>query len=743
MNFKNFFKTIFIAFVTVGIISCSDDDDTTDIPAPELTIAEIVSGNDAYSTLLAALQRTELDGVLNDEGDFTVFAPDNDAFASFLGDGVTVADVEVEALKQILLNHVLGQSVTSSELSTGYVNNLAVESTSEKNLSTYINISNGVVINNVSQVVQADVLASNGVIHFVNNVIPLPTVVTFAAADANLSTLVAALTRDDVTDQNYVSTLSTAAGTTPTPFTVFAPTNDAFGALLMELGASSLTDIDTETLVATLNLHVIAGANVRAEDLVDGNVSTLGGEITINAANAEILDSNNRKIQISVTNIQAANGVVHVIDKVILPELSKPNTIAAIVASDPNFSLLLAAVQKAGLESELSGTKKLTVFAPDNQAFENFLAGTSLDDVPVKTLTQLLLNHVFEGELPSNSLTTGYVSNLAVESNTNANYSSYISVESGVTINGVSSVSTPDIMASNGIIHKVDSVIDLPSLLTFVAADSSLSSLATAATTTPGFSTDFGAVLSSPNSELTLLAPVNNAFISLGDLPGVASELEQTLLNHVIAGRLISSDLTTGYGNTLATFDNTSNNLSIYINTENGVKFNGMSAVSNPNIIASNGVIHKVDAVITLPTIVTFATADATFSSLVGALTTATPSTDYVSILSSPNSADVAPFTVFAPINNAFSNNVSLPTDENQIAGILNYHVVAGANVRSTDLVDGPVKTLNGAVMIDASAPSVAGGNNPSPSNIIAVDVQAANGIIHAIDQVLLPESNL
>ncbi|MFD2565079.1 fasciclin domain-containing protein [Aquimarina rubra] len=417
-------------------------------------------------------------------------------------------------------------------------------------------------------------------------------------------------------------------------------------------------------------------------------------------------------------------------------------TIADLVADNAEYSSLLAALERTDLDVTLNGTGTFTVFAPDNDAFADFLDGTPLNDVPVATLEQILLNHVLGTTVTSGQLTTGYVNNLATESSTSANLSMYINTSNGVVINGVSTVVQADVAASNGIIHFVDEVIPLPTMLTFVAADSDLSSLATTATTTSGFDTDFAAVLSGADSNLTLLAPDNDAFAALGDISGLsAADLEQILLNHVIGGINISTGLATGYGNTLATYGDTMNNLSIYINTDGGVSFNGISNVSTADIVASNGVIHKVDAVITLPTVVTFAIADATFSTLVAALTTLTPSTDFAGILSTALGTDPAPFTVFAPTDDAFAA-ITVPTDENDIAAILNYHVVGGANVRSTDLTDGAVTTLNGDVTIDASAPSVTGAGNTSASNIIVVDVQAANGVIHAIDQVLLPAAN-
>jgi uncharacterized surface protein with fasciclin (FAS1) repeats len=271
--------------------------------------------------LKAALDKAGLTATLAGAEDFTVFAPNNDAFAAFLtANGFTsLDDVPTDALRNVLLNHVVSGKVVAADLSTGYINSLATEASSGKNLSMFVNTASGVSLNGVSTVTTADISADNGVIHAVNAVIGLPTVVTFATADPTFETLVSALTRADQPD--YVSVLSTPVGTSPAPFTVFAPTNDAFLDLLNELGASSLADIDGATLTATLNTHVVAGANVRSEDLVDGTVSTLGADIIINAGNATITDLNGRISNIIVVDVQAYNGVVHVIDKVLLPQL--------------------------------------------------------------------------------------------------------------------------------------------------------------------------------------------------------------------------------------------------------------------------------------------------------------------------------------------------------------------------------------------------------------------------------------
>ncbi len=316
---KNLIKISLFVFIALGIMSCSDDDNPNPDPQTN-TIADFVASNDDYSSLKAALDKAGLTATLAGQGEFTVFAPNNDAFAAFLtANGfATLDDVPVDLLTNVLLNHVVIGKLMAADLTTGYVNTLATEASTGSNLSLYVNTSSGVKLNGVSTVTTADVAADNGVIHAVNTVIGLPTVVTFATADPTFSTLVTALTRADQPD--FVSVLSTPEGTSPTPFTVFAPTNDAFADLITELEINGLADIDGPTLTAALNTHVIAGANVRAEDLVNGTVSTLGDDLIINAPNATITDPNGRVSNIIVVNVQAANGVVHAIDKVLLPQ---------------------------------------------------------------------------------------------------------------------------------------------------------------------------------------------------------------------------------------------------------------------------------------------------------------------------------------------------------------------------------------------------------------------------------------
>jgi transforming growth factor-beta-induced protein len=291
-----------------------------------------------------------------------------------------------------------------------------------------------------------------------------------------------------------------------------------------------------------------------------------------------------------------------------------------------------------------------------------------------------------------------------------------------------------------------DPVVE-PNTIVDVAVNNNLSSLVAAVT-----KAELVATLSG-SGPFTVLAPTNEAFAafleekgfnSLDDVP--KEVITQILLNHVIDGSLKSTDLTTGYANTKATSDASQTPMSIYINTDGGVKFNGISQVSVPNVSADNGTVHVVDKVIDLPTIVTFAAADSNFSILVEALTRESSYT-YVETLSTPNGTEPAPFTVFAPVNSAFVSLLNeldltalseVPTAT--LTSTLNTHVVAGANVLESGLSDNmPISTLGGALTVNLSAGEATLTDSGSRiSKIIATNVQANNGVIHAIDKVVL-----
>jgi transforming growth factor-beta-induced protein len=608
---KNVLKLSFVLLAFI-FASCGDDDEVMVPPDSGTTISEFVATNADYSVLAEALERADLIATLGSEGPFTVFAPNNAAFATFLNANsfASLEDVPLDVLTNTLLNHVVSGTNNAADLTTGYINSLATFGATARNLSLYVDIISGVKINGVSTVTAADVPVSNGVIHAVDTVIGIPTIVTQAQGNPAFSTLVDALIAGSDATTDYVALLS---GTTASPFTVFAPTNDAFTGLLSSLGLDSVNDVPQGLLQNILNYHVIAGSNVQSSDLTNGQtVPTFQGEdVTISLANgAQVIDATGIPANIIVVDVQTGNGVVHALDKVLLPQavidVVNP-TIAGLAMMTPDLSSLAEALQITGLDVVLNDRNaEYTVFAPTNLAFETFLAGTPLSDVAVPALTQIILNHA---------------------------------------------------------------------------------------------------------------------------LTGIA----------------LSTDLSTSYTNTLATFNGeTDAQLSLYINIDNGVTLNGISNVAAPDVTAANGVVHIVDAVIALPTLVTFAVADSTFSSLVSALTRP-DQPDYVSVLTTANGTAPAPFTVFAPTDEAFADVLTelglgdlddIPAAT--LTAALNTHVIAEANVRAEDLVDGTFGTLGDDIVIDAANATITD-QNDRVSNIIAINVQAANGVLHAIDKVLLP----
>jgi len=257
----------------------------------------------------------------------------------------------------------------------------------------------------------------------------------------------------------------------------------------------------------------------------------------------------------------------------------------------------------------------------------------------------------------------------------------------------------------------------------------------------------------SGDGPFTIFAPTNAAFQALLDsnadwnsLADIPNDVLTTVLTyHVVSGNVKSTDLSTGYVESLSAtpFDATA---SLFVNTEGGVTINGDVTVVGADNEVSNGVIHAVDKVILPPNVVTFATSNPAFTSLVAALTRADLMTDFVAALTGEG-----PFTVFAPTNDAFQALLDSNDDWAALADVpvavledvLKYHVTTAGNVRSTDLTNGQeVPTLltdeNFTIDLTDGAKIIAGGNT---ANIIITDVQGQNGVVHAIDAVLIPSS--
>lgn len=339
MNFilKNAKLSILALIICFGFTACDEDDDfqfdddvtvdpgpdpVDDTPTESNTIIDYLNANDDYSSLAAAIEAAGLTATLDGDTEYTLFAPDNDAFQALLDsndDWTELGDIPTDVLTLVLMNHVQDGSLMAADLSTGYIPSLAEAGPDGEAVSLYINTDDGVMLNGMSTVTTADTEVDNGVIHAVDAVIGLPDVTTFATADPTFSILVEALTRED--SYTFIETLQGEG-----PYTVFAPTDDAFAALLEELEVEALADIDADLLADVLSYHVVAGDNVTSGELTDGmEVTTfLEEDFTVNVAEDDtvtITDVNDRVSTVVAADVQATNGVIHAIDMVLLPTL--------------------------------------------------------------------------------------------------------------------------------------------------------------------------------------------------------------------------------------------------------------------------------------------------------------------------------------------------------------------------------------------------------------------------------------
>ena len=310
-------------------VACNDDDDDEDPMSPNQptqSIVEIASGNPNFSILVEALTEADLVDAVS-ENDLTVFAPTNDAFNTFFDDnniidedtdGSRVDDAIIvlgeEAIIETLKYHVVPGETRAADIpELLYVETASTNSPGDNQLSLLVESrSNGVFLNNSSQVTNPDLLATNGVIHVISQVLTMPNVFNHAE---NNPGLLSSLTTN-VENAGLDEALSNPDGT----LTVFAPVNDGFEAISDVV--AGLEDSQVETV---LLYHVLANQE-RAESLVSQNYTTLSTqEISIAVGTVvEITDVNDLSegpSTVQVTNIQGTNGVVHVINNVLIPAL--------------------------------------------------------------------------------------------------------------------------------------------------------------------------------------------------------------------------------------------------------------------------------------------------------------------------------------------------------------------------------------------------------------------------------------
>ena len=411
-------------------------------PSQSTTVVDVVVNSENHTTLEAAVVAAGLVETLSGDGPFTVFAPTDAAFA-LLPEGLVAQLLEDPTgdLTTILTHHVHSGNVLSTDLTNGMmVPTLAGTELTVSLMNDMVQIDNA----NVSV---ADIETDNGVVHVIDAVLvpeedESTTVVDVVVNSENHTTLEAA-----VVAAGLVETLSGDG-----PFTVFAPTDAAF-ALLPEGLVAQLLEDPTGDLTTILTHHVHSG-NVLSTDLTNGMmVPTLAGtELTVSLMNGMVQIDN---ANVSVADIETDNGVVHVIDAVLVPEEDESTTVVDVVVNSENHTTLEAAVVAAGLVETLSGDGPFTVFAPTDAAFALLPEGlvAQLLEDPTGDLTTILTHHVHSGNVLSTDLTNGMmVPTLAGTELT-------VSLMNGMVQIDNANVSFADIETDNGVVHVIDAVL--------------------------------------------------------------------------------------------------------------------------------------------------------------------------------------------------------------------------------------------------------------------------------------------
>lgn len=599
-------KTIGIIGLAAGLAACgSDDDDSPALtPEPEVnTVVDVAIDNGNFTTLVAALEATGLDETLDDpDGTFTVFAPTDDAFALLGEETINDLLADTDTLSDILLYHVVAGTEIDSSAAVGAAGTTIDMANDDE---AGVSLSGDNLLINLSMVTVADVEADNGVIHVIDAVMMPPTdrgepdqtIADITQGNENLSTLVAALDTADL-----VTTLDDSEGT----FTVFAPTNAAFEML----GAENIEALlnDQEALQNVLLQHVIAGAEVNSVNAYAANGTSVETAAT---TEVDVMITEGRELTVggatvTMTDIYAINGVIHVIDAVIVGDLSLPMpSIMDVARTNDDFETLVAALEATGLDQTLADMENnFTVFAPTDAAFDALEDGV-LDSLlaDTETLSDILLYHVIPGEpIMASAAISVAESDMSTIEMANGDMAGLSYVGEQLYIN-TSSIVTANLGAGNGVIHALDQVMMPPEVTTsdmtiagFAAGNENFSTLVSALQ-----QANLVATLDDTEATFTVFAPTNAAFdkIPEEDLNALLADdaaLTETLLTHVVSGATVDSvsaftlngtDVETASGNRVG------------VEIVDGMLQVGGSTVTMYDVQTSNGIIHVIDTVIT------------------------------------------------------------------------------------------------------------------------------------------------
>ena len=468
---------------------------TETVALPNIPATAVSTGE--HTSLVAALTHANLVGVLSAEGPYTVFAPTDAAFEEM---GLNLSDYDTQeendTLAMILSYHVTMGSVMSSDLSDGMEVNTLIQ---EPIIVNFYG-EDTVVLNDDATVTGANVETSNGIIHIIDKVLMPPSLTTVTPPVGeicyDMDTHTVDLSKTEETcDEMWIPSVdipTTAAATTihtslvaalekanlttalkgEGPFTVFAPSDQAF----TDAGIS-LDDFDADTLANILTYHVVSG-KVMSTDLSNGMMATAlnGGTLVFSISESSVSVNGANVI---LANVPVSNGVIHVIDKVMIPPAGEicydpvSHTVDVTKTADtcdkswiPSVDIpttaaattihtsLVAALEKANLTTTLKGEGPFTVFAPTDEAFA--AAGINLDDYntdeKIAALADILLMHVVSGKVMSSDLTDGMEATALSGDVLTFTVGSTVSANDAV-------VTIADVPVSNGVIHVIDKVL--------------------------------------------------------------------------------------------------------------------------------------------------------------------------------------------------------------------------------------------------------------------------------------------
>lgn len=571
-------------------------------------VVEVAVGSPSlFSSLVDLVLTSGLDEALATTQDITVFAPTDEAFGGLHQSGLDLLKTEQYRphLQNLLLQHIVPAVVPSSAITEG----LTADALNGEEVKLNILKSGGVKVNDYANVVQADVSADNGVIHVIDAVL-FPdwvsnNIFTRAVSDRELTILTKL-----IHGLHLTRSLSFHG-----PYTVFAPTDEAFLESLDTLGIDD-GKLSAHLAATLLTSHIVHGIYSAADITTFTELMTVQGEKLTFSFDGDIPQVNGANIV--STDILANNGIVHKIDAVLIPKsvteaLPDPETVVDIANSNlDTFSSLVDFVALADLVDPLSSTQAITVFAPTNDAFAALAA--KAPDVVADLLTNqwsnhlkdVLLYHVLPVEVPSSAVTDGLVATAL-----NGEDLAFSVNGHGIFVNSGSEVVIADVGASNGVIHAIDNVL-LPSWISNSIVDRAIGS--SDLTTLVDLVVQAGlADILSTGGPFTVFAPTNAAFVDFlgndADLASLDIELVTSILTyHVVPGIYGAADI--GKGASLTTVQGEDITLSLMGRT---VMVNGESVVA-ADILANNGIVHVIDGVL-LPTEAT--TSVTTMSALV------------------------------------------------------------------------------------------------------------------------------